>query len=188
MIEFISQPWPWYTTGVMIVLTLALLTLAGRPFGVSGTLRTMCSAAGLGRKISFFRYNWKDDWWNLVFVVGLFLGGFIAQTYLANPHPMDISEETLTQLQAMEVSTDTSLLAPANLFSWESLMSMKGILLIVLGGFFVGFGARYAGGCTSGHAITGLSNLQLPSLIAVVGFFIGGLLMTHFFLPIILGL
>lgn len=49
----------------------------------------------------------------------------------------------------------------------------------------MGFGARWAGGCTSGHAISGLSNLQLPSLVAVLGFFAGGLLMTHLLFPLL---
>jgi len=77
---------------------------------------------------------------------------------------------------------------PASLFSWGSLFSLRGFILMVVGGFLIGFGTRYAGGCTSGHAIMGLSTLQLPSLIAVIGFFAGGLLMTHLFLPLILSL
>ena len=72
---------------------------------------------------------------------------------------------------------------PAELFSLEQVFTLKGLLILVIGGFLVGFGSRYAGGCTSGHAISGLSNLQLPSLIAVIGFFIGGLIMSFFILP-----
>jgi len=64
-------------------------------------------------------------------------------------------------------------------------LSLKGFLVLAFGGLMVGFGSRYAGGCTSGHAISGLSDLQIQSLIAVAGFFIGGLLMTYFVLPLI---
>jgi uncharacterized membrane protein YedE/YeeE len=56
---------------------------------------------------------------------------------------------------------------------------------MVIGGFLVGFGTRYAGGCTSGHAISGLSNLQFASLIATIGFFAGGLIATHLLYPLL---
>ena len=59
--------------------------------------------------------------------------------------------------------------------------------MVLGGGFLVGFGARWAGGCTSGHAISGLADLQVPSLVAVVGFFVGGLAVTHLVLPLLLG-
>lgn len=77
---------------------------------------------------------------------------------------------------------------PEQIFSWENLLSLKGFLMMVVGGFMIGFGSRYAGGCTSGHAISGLSNLQVPSLIATICFFIGGLIMANIILPYILSL
>ena len=76
-------------------------------------------------------------------------------------------------------------LLPAELYGWNSVLSIKGLTILIIGGFLVGFGTRYAGGCTSGHAITGLSSLQMPSLIAVIGFFIGGLIMVHLLFPLI---
>jgi uncharacterized membrane protein YedE/YeeE len=88
-------------------------------------------------------------------------------------------------LETLGFSTIGESLLPPELFSWDAVFSIKGFLILVVGGFLVGFGTRYAGGCTSGHAITGLSSLQLPSLIAVIGFFIGGLIMINFIYPIL---
>jgi len=68
------------------------------------------------------------------------------------------------------------------------LLTIKGFILIVAGGFLVGFGTRYAGGCTSGHSIMGISNLQLPSLIATCCFMIGGFIVANIFIPLILKL
>ncbi len=191
IIEFISQPWHWSVSGVMIVLTMFLLLYTGREFGVSSTLRTMCSIAGAGKKTAFFNFNWKNQIWNIVFTFGAIIGGFIASHFLQSPEPIQISEATITHLESIGIASpqnDTigNGYLPPELFNLEILLSVKGILIMVVGGFFIGFGTRWAGGCTSGHAISGLANLQLPSLIAVIGFFIGGLLMTHLLLPIML--
>ena len=183
LIAWLSEPWSWLFSGSMIALVMLLLLLLEKSFGVSSTLRTFCAAGGAGRWYDFFNFNWKSGVWNLVFIGGAVIGGFIAQFFLNDGSGIGVSAATLSDLQTLGVSTDTSQLAPVDVFSWESLLSLRGLVFIVGGGFLVGFGARYAGGCTSGHAISGLSNLQLPSLIAVVGFFIGGLLMTHLFLP-----
>ena len=188
MISFLSQPWPWYVGGTMFSLVMLLIVLAGKSFGVSSTMRTLCAIGGAGRRFSFFNYNWKDEIWNLTLVGGALIGGFIATTSLQNPDPIAISAEAAQSFQALGVSTDFGQLAPVEIFSWQGLFTLKGFLMIVVGGFLVGFGTRYANGCTSGHAITGLSTLQLPSLIAVIGFFIGGLLVTFFVLPSILAL
>lgn len=184
MIEYISQPWPWYVSGPMIALVMFLLLKAGGEFGVSSTLRTICSIGGAGKKIPFFNFNWRDQIWNLVFVFGAAIGGFIAASFLNNGAQLNIAQNTIKDLNNLGISFSGQY-APDDLFSWAALMSIKGFMAIVIGGFFVGFGARYAGGCTSGHAISGLSNFQLPSLIAVVGFFIGGLFTTYFLYPII---
>lgn len=186
MLDLIKQPWAWYVAGPLITAVAVALLLFGKSFGVSATLRTTCAAMGAGKKTSFFHYNWKADRWNILFVLGAITGGLIASKFLMHPS-VNISPKTVQDLQQIGVQ-DMSGLAPADLFSWEAMFSLKGIVILVLGGFLIGFGARYAGGCTSGHAISGLSNLQLPSLIAVIGFFIGGLLMTHYLLPIILQL
>ncbi len=161
-----------------------LLLWTGKQFGVSSNLRSLCAIGGAGKKVKFFDFDWKSQSWNLVFVLGSIIGGYIASHYLSNPEPLALSQATIDDLSALSIPFDGGLV-PESLFSWESLPTATGFLLMVVGGFFVGFGARYAGGCTSGHAISGLSNLQLPSLIAVVGFFIGGLLMTHLLFPLI---
>ncbi|MDA1027802.1 MAG: YeeE/YedE thiosulfate transporter family protein [Bacteroidetes bacterium] len=184
MIEFLSQPWPWYVAGPLIgIVVPALLLLGGKQFGISENLRHMC--AMIPSKVELFQYDWKSGLWNLTLIFGVVLGGWIGVTWLENPDPVAISEATRSDLAALGISNFSGLV-PSELFSWESLTSGPGIILIVVGGFLVGFGTRYAGGCTSGHAISGLADLQLPSLIAVIGFFAGGLIATYFLLPIIL--
>lgn len=187
MIEMLSQTWPWYVAGPLIGLIVpALLIAGGKMFGISANLRHACAATIPGR-IEFFQYDWKKSGlWNLVFAVGIVLGGLIATTLLAHPNPeIGISEGARAQLTALGISDFTGLL-PNDIFTWEGLASLPGFIMIVVGGFLVGFGARYAGGCTSGHAISGLADLQVPSLIAVIGFFIGGLFVTYVVLPLIL--
>lgn len=190
MIEFISQPWHWSISGLMIALVMFLLIYLGQRFGVSSSFRAMCSIGGAGSRFEYFDYDWKSHSWLLTFILGAIIGGGIASTVLASPQPVQISAATVSDLSEIGVSTPQTIsegtgFLPQEIFNFETLMSLKGILLMVVGGFFIGFGTRWAGGCTSGHAITGLSNLQLPSLVAVVGFFIGGLIMTHLLFPII---
>jgi len=187
MIEFISQPWPWYVAGPLIGLIVPmLLLLGGKQFGISANLRHAC-AATLPGQVEFFKYDWKrSGLWNLVFSGGIILGAVIASTVFANPDPfVDIAASTRADLEALGVTTFDGLV-PAQVFSWEGLLSMPGMVMIILGGFLVGFGSRYAGGCTSGHAISGLADLQVPSLVAVIGFFIGGLTATYLILPLLL--
>jgi hypothetical protein len=162
-----------------------LLLFFGQSFGFSSNLRTICSVAGGGKFVKFFDFNWRSQIWNLVFLIGAILGGFIARHYLSDGTPVQISENTISDLKTLGISAPTSA-QPDELFSIESAFSLKGFLILAIGGLLVGFGSRYAGGCTSGHAISGLSDLQLPSLIAVIGFFVGGLIMTFILLPIIL--
>ena len=184
MLEFISQPWPWYVAGPMIALVMFLLLLSGGKFGVSSNLRTLCTIGGAGKRVSFFDFDYKSQLWNLVFIAFAIIGGIIATTLLSNCEPLSLSQATINDLQSLGIEFDGSM-APPEFFSWESLLTVKGFAILVIGGFLVGFGTRWAGGCTSGHAISGISNLQIPSLIAVVGFFIGGLIMTFLLFPII---
>lgn len=193
MLALLHQPWHWAFSGSMIAFIMLILLFFGKSFGMSDTLRAACAVGGAGKKIGFFNFDWRCQGWNLLFAIGAVLGGFISSVFLSSPEPIAISTETINHLQQLGIHYPTNSseglgYVPAELFNFETLFSIKGLLLFVGGGFLVGFGSRYAGGCTSGHAISGLSNLQIPSLIAVVGFFIGGLLMTHFILPLILAL
>ncbi len=185
MIDWIKQPWPWYVAGPLIGLTVpALLLIGNKRFGISSSLRHICAAC-FPANIHYFKYDWKKEIWNLFFVGGIFLGGLIAAQLLANPQPIQVNSALVSELKGYGIS-DYSKLIPTEIFNWESLLHIKGWLLMVFGGFLVGFGTRYAGGCTSGHSITGLSNLQWPSLVATICFMAGGFIMANLILPIIL--
>ncbi len=187
MLEIIRQPWPWYVAGAMIGLTVpALLLLGNKHFGISSSLRHICAAC-LPANIPFFKYNWRREIWNLFFVSGVLLGGLIATQLLSNPDPIQVAPATVAALEAYNVEVDSNLM-PASIFSFDNLFSLKGLIFFVIGGFMVGFGTRYAGGCTSGHSIMGLSTLQWPSLIATCCFMIGGFAMVHLFFPFIMKL
>ncbi len=184
--DFILQPWPWYVSGVLIALVMLVLLLVGKRFGMSSNLRTICSMAGAGRASEFFRFDWKSEQWNLIVILGAVIGGFIASNYLMEPnYQIVLNPETVSNLQEMGFNNAGETYLPTELFGIESISNIKVLAILLIGGFLVGFGARYAGGCTSGHAISGLSNLQRPSLIAVIGFFIGGLVMVHLLFPLI---
>ncbi|MGB7393435.1 MAG: YeeE/YedE thiosulfate transporter family protein [Pricia sp.] len=183
--DWIYEPWPWYVAGPLIALTMFVLLFAGKQFGMSSNLRTMCSMGGAGKAADFFRFDWKKERWNLTVVIGAVIGGFIASQYLSN-NTVEINPKVAAELSqdyGIESAGDAYL--PPEIFAAENLGDPFILAILILGGFMVGFGARYAGGCTSGHAISGLSNLQLPSLIAVIGFFIGGLIMIHLLFPLI---
>lgn len=185
MKEFITQPWSWYFSGIMIAFIMVILLFWGKSFGFSSNLRTMCTIAGAGKKVKFFDFDWKTQKWNLMFLIGSVIGGYLAANFLSSPADLDLSTATVNDLKALGISFNGGL-NPEELFSVAALSQPKTWALLLVGGALVGFGSRYAGGCTSGHAISGLSNLQIPSLVAVIGFFIGGLAMTYFILPYIL--
>jgi hypothetical protein len=185
MIEFIQQPWPWYVSGMLIAATMFTLLYFGKSFGFSSNLRTICSVCGGGKSVKFFDFNWRSQVWNLMFLIGALIGGYIAAQFLSDGQPVMISESTISDLALLGISAPASV-QPEELFSFDAAFSLKGFLILSTGGLMVGFGSRWAGGCTSGHAISGLSDLQFPSLLAVIGFFAGGLIMTHFLLPYIL--
>jgi uncharacterized membrane protein YedE/YeeE len=182
MFDIIRQPWPWYVAGTLIGLTVpALLLLGNKHFGISSSLRHICAAC-LPANIPFFKYNWRKELWNLFFVAGVLLGSVIASQFLSDPNAVVISEKTTQALQELGVTVDGNLM-PASIFSFDNLFTAQGFVFFVIGGFMIGFGTRYAGGCTSGHSIMGLSNLQLPSLIATCCFMAGGFITTHLIFP-----
>lgn len=187
MIELIKQPWHWAVAGILIGLTIpTLLIIGNKKFGISSSLRHICAMC-VPAKIPFFQYEWKKEIWNLFFVVGVLIGGIIATQLLSNPNSIVVAESTKESLSALGI-TDFSNLMPIDIFNVNNIFTIKGLIFFVIGGFLVGFGTRYAGGCTSGHAIMGLSNLQIPSLIATCCFMAGGFFSTNVILPFILKL
>lgn len=187
MLTFLREPWPWYVAGPLIGLTVpALLILGNKAFGVSSSLRHICAVC-FPSNIRFFKYDWRKEAWNLFFVFGIFLGGILAALFLGSNQPVHIDENLRQELASYGIS-DVSSLVPADIFNFANLFTLQGFFLMVVGGFLVGFGTRYAGGCTSGHAIMGLSTFQLPSLIATCCFMLGGFLMANLVLPYILAL
>jgi uncharacterized protein len=184
--DFFKQPWPWYVAGPLIGLTVpALLLLGNKTFGISSSLRHICAAC-LPAKIPFFSYNWKKEIWNFFFVAGIVIGAGIAW-YLFQHQPGAVDQKLLLELEGYGIKNSRAFLPP-EVFSWHQLFTARGLVMMIGGGFLIGFGTRYAGGCTSGHSIMGLSNLQWPSLVATLCFMTGGFLMANFILPFILKL
>ncbi len=153
MAQMILAPWAPWASGILLGLMVpALYVLVGRRFGLSSSLRHIGAMCMPNAKPEYLRlHNWKDHSWNLVFVVGLLIGSFVGVTYL-----------TTTPLEVLPPAAATA----------------GGLLRLAFGGILVGFGTRYAGGCTSGHTITGIASLNPPSVVATVAFFAGGLLST----------
>jgi uncharacterized membrane protein YedE/YeeE len=183
--DFIFQTWSWYFSGFLIGIIMLTLIYFGKAFGMSSNLRSLCSIMGAGKIVPLFNFDWKTQRWNLVLILGAMLGGFVAVHFMSDLSNVSINSKTITQLKQLGIDAPNGKLVPDALFGNAIYESPKSMLLLVFGGVLIGFGSRYAGGCTSGHAISGLSNLQIPSLKAVIGFFIGGLLMAHFILPLI---
>jgi uncharacterized membrane protein YedE/YeeE len=183
--NIIFQTWPWYVSGFLIGMIMLCLIYFGKVFGMSSNLQTLCSMTGIGKRVSFFDTDWKSQRWNLVVVLGAMVGGFIAANFMNDPSNVSINPKTIEQLAQLGIDAPNGKLVPDMLFGNQVFESPKMIFILIIGGILIGFGTRYAGGCTSGHAISGLSNLQLPSLKAVIGFFVGGLIMAHYLLPLI---
>ncbi|MBK9332756.1 MAG: YeeE/YedE family protein [Ignavibacteria bacterium] len=185
MFELLKQPWHWALSGTLIGLIVPLLLILGnKKFGISSSFRHICASCFPGN-VKFFKYEWKKEIWNLFFVGGIIIGAFIATVFLTDPaSSISIAPETVGILNSYGIS-DFSSLMPVQLFNWSNLFSMKGLVFFIMGGFLVGFGTRYAGGCTSGHSIMGLANLQKASLIATIFFMAGGFFSTNILIPLI---
>jgi uncharacterized protein len=183
--DFITQTWHWSISGFLIAIIMLVLNYFGKVFGMSSNLRSLCTIAGADKYSDFFKFDWKAQRWNLLVVIGAMLGGFVAVNFMSNPNNVNVSAATLLQLNKLGIDVPNGKLIPNAIFSLNALKSPKNILILLFGGILIGFGSRYAGGCTSGHAISGLSNLQRQSLKAAIGFFVGGLIMAHFIMPLI---
>ncbi|MEZ4787653.1 MAG: YeeE/YedE thiosulfate transporter family protein [Flavobacterium haoranii] len=183
--NYLLGTWHWSISGFLIGLVMLILIYFGKSFGMSSNLRTICTMLGAQKFSDFFKFDWREQKWSLAVILGAILGGFIAIQFLSNNEIVDLNPKTVEALQNYQIDYEKGKLLPKALFSFENIFTLKGILILFLGGILVGFGTRYAGGCTSGHAISGLSNLQIPSLIAVIGFFVGGLIMVHLIFPLI---
>ena len=186
MQQWIEQPWPWWVAGPLIGLMVpAMLWINNRQFGISSNLRHLCAA--LPGRVPFLRYDWRGHGlWNLTFVVGILIGAFLAGAFLSGNGTAGIAETTRSDLATLGVTFNGGW-APEQVFAWHRLTDVAALMILVGGGFLVGFGTRYAAGCTSGHAITGLSLGHPASLVAVCAFFAGGLVATHWILPLLLG-
>jgi uncharacterized membrane protein YedE/YeeE len=183
--EILFQTWPWYVSGFLIGMVMLSLIYFGKTFGMSSNLKTLCAMTGIWEKVRFFDYDWKAQRWNLLVVLGSMLGGFVAVHFMSDASNVDINPKTIAQLAQLGIDAPNGKLLPDALFANDIFQSPKKILILLIGGVLIGFGTRYASGCTSGHAIYGLCSLQIPSLKAVIGFFIGGLIVAHFILPLI---
>ena len=184
--DWLYRPWPWYVAGPLLgVFPALLLILGNKLFGVSSNLRHMCAVVAPAR-VTYFGYDWRREGsWNLLFALGILCGGVIAGTLFANPGPVAISDATRTTLQGFGIS-DSHGLVPVELFGWHALTSPRGWVMLIGGGFLVGFGTAYAGGCTSGHGLSGVADLQAASFLALVAFFAGGIFGTFVLLPLLL--
>lgn len=171
--DILNQPWPWYISGPLLGLIVPILLIIGnKQLGVSSALRHGCAMINIS-KSEHFNYDWRAEKWSLLFVVGLLLAGAVVALFL--PFQLgELSSSAIAYFEEKQIPVKGYF--PVETFHWSA--SLIKLALILLGGFLVGFGARYANGCTSGHAIMGLSKLNLGSLIAVIGFFIGGVIGT----------
>lgn len=183
--DFLFAPWPWYVSGPLIALTMFTLLYMGKNFGMSSNLRTACTLCGAGKTSSFFKSDWKSQQWNLLLALGAAIGGYLGATYFGADQAPALHPQAVAELQALGIHSAGTAYLPTELFSKTVFQKPKYLLLLITGGFLVGFGARYAGGCTSGHSISGISNLQVPSMIATGGFFVGGMIMIYVFFPLI---
>ena len=184
MESLLQGHWPWYITGILFGLIVPLLLLVGnKPFGISKSLKDIASLLPQ-KKFNQLKHDVKPNVWRLYLIIGIIIGGYLAVLFLNGNATIDLSKSTKSDLENIGIANFDGLV-PSQIFNWEFLLSVQGLIIMVLGGFLIGFGVRYANGCTSGHAIMGLSIFSPSSLIAVLGFFAGGLLMTHILFPLL---
>ena len=182
MLDLLTAPWPWYVSGPIIGLMVPLLIYVGsRSFGISQNLEHLCALTQPRMiNVRFFKYDWRTSTWSLVFAVGVLIGGTLAGLVFSNPEPVALSNNAVALFAQWGLS-HSSVLNPPEIFNF----SLYNIVIIVISGIMIGFGTRYASGCTSGHAITGLSTFQMQSVYAVIGIFAGGMLASHVIVPVL---
>ena len=185
MNEMNGPAWPWYVAGPIIGAIVPLaMWIDNRRWGMSSSFRHMCSIIS-PLKPAYLRYEWKKEAWNLFFVAGAVIGGFIGAHFIPNAAAPAVDARTVEQIRGLGFQEPRGLV-PHEVFAFSQLATWRGFVMIVLGGFMVGFGTRYANGCTSGHSISGLALREWPSLVATLSFFAGGLLMTHLLFALLL--
>ncbi|MEZ4910264.1 MAG: YeeE/YedE thiosulfate transporter family protein [Saprospiraceae bacterium] len=188
MMESFLKPWPWYVAGPLIGLIIpTLLIIGNKNFGISSSLRHICASC-IPKNIDYFQYNWKKEIWVWMFIGGIFGGALIASTFFSNPDSIHINPKLALELEQYGVTDFSNPFLPTQIFSWESISTWRGFLFVVIGGILIGFGTRYADGCTSGHSIMGLSAMNWPSLVATVCFMAGGFLAANLIVPFILSM
>lgn len=188
MWQAITGPWPWYVSGPLLGLMVPILLLLGnKNFGISSTLRHACAAV-LPVRAEYFRgYDWRSGAWNLILALGVILGAGIAVLFLGGGRAPEVSARAIDLFREWGVAAPGGL-QPAELYGWPGAITPRALVSLVAGGFLVGFGTRYANGCTSGHAIMGLSLLNVGSLVATLGFFAGGVIVSNFVVPLVMSL
>jgi uncharacterized protein len=183
ILAWLREPWPWYVSGPLIGLFVPVLLLLGnKQLGLTGSLRAMCAAVLPGR-VDFFRYDWRrSGLWNVALAAGILVGAVLAVTVLGGNETPRLSSQARDSVAMLGLSPPLGLV-PGQLFSWQSLFSLRGAVCMIGGGFLVGFGSAYGGGCTSGHGVLGLATMQVASVIALVGIFAGGVITTFLVIP-----
>lgn len=151
--------------GAIGVITLLLLYLTNRRLGISTGFESVCAL--VSRRPYFQRDELQGPGrWRLPFLAGLFVGGVASATLAGGLEP----SMELGMFEAASGAGHTGKLA------W-----------MFVGGLFIGFGARLAGGCTSGHGIFGIANFEKSSWISTVSFMAAGIATTQLVYRVWLG-
>jgi uncharacterized membrane protein YedE/YeeE len=157
--------WSPYLVGAVIgVLTLLTLTFSKKPVGASSAYASIAGLIGKAvapqhtESLRYYQDNKPAVDWTTVFVLGAIVGAFVAAWTGG-----ELTGRFLPPLWVARFGEDTAGL--------RTLVAFGGGALMV-------YGARLAGGCTSGHGISGTLQLAVSSWIAVICFFIGGIAMA----------
>ncbi len=184
--ELLARPIPWYVAGPLLGLMVPILFIVGnKAFGISSSYRHVCAAV-IPSKLPFFNYDWKKTGgWNLQLALGIIIGGAVALYFTPDNYQIAITASTTDALKTYGITNFDGFM-PVEVFNWDNILTLPGMIIMVLGGFLIGFGTRYGSGCTAGHGITGMANFQKASLIATISFFLGGMISAQFLIPLIL--